>query len=62
MLLKPAFPRTSVDCMKRALLLAAAAILLGGCATHVSRSKQQQVDLVTQTGIYSYQRALGPPR
>jgi hypothetical protein len=49
--------------MKRGLILATfAALLLVGCATHVSRSKQQQVDLVTQTGIYSYQRALGPAR
>jgi hypothetical protein len=34
---------------------------LGGCATHVSKSKQQQVALVTQTGQYSYQRAISPP-
>ena len=31
-----------------------------GCATHVSRSKQQQVELATKTGVYSYQRAIGP--
>jgi hypothetical protein len=37
-------------------------LALCGCATHVSRAKQQQVDLVTRTGIYSYQRAAGPPR
>jgi len=52
--------------MRRTAFLALAAMALGlcGCATHtqVSRSKQQQVDLVTQTGIYSYQRAMGPPR
>jgi hypothetical protein len=50
----------------RCSTLLALAIALGfcGCATstHVSRSKQQQVDLVTQTGIYSYQRAMGPAR
>lgn len=46
------------------LALVAMALVFCGCATHtpVSRSKQQQVDLVTQTGIYSYQRTMGPPR
>jgi hypothetical protein len=50
--------------MKRLTFLALAALAFGlcGCATSVSRSKQQQVDLVTQTGIYSYQRAMGPMR
>ena len=36
---------------------------LAGCATHVSASKQRQVELATQTGPYAYQRAIGgPPR
>lgn len=38
------------------------AMLVCGCATHpVSKKKQNQVDLANQTGIYSYQRAMGPP-
>jgi hypothetical protein len=36
------------------------AMLFAGCATHVSRSKRQQVELATQTGPYSYLRATGP--
>jgi hypothetical protein len=40
------------------------ALLASGCATKpISKKKQDQVDLANQTGIYSYQRALGgPPR
>jgi len=34
-------------------------LMLGGCATHVSRSKQQQVELATQTGPYAYLRTAG---
>ncbi|MDD5200686.1 MAG: hypothetical protein PHC88_12895 [Terrimicrobiaceae bacterium] len=40
------------------LILAAAA--LSGCATHVSQSKQQQVEMATETGPYSYERAISP--
>ncbi|HEY0257814.1 MAG TPA: hypothetical protein VGC39_10255 [Candidatus Methylacidiphilales bacterium] len=49
--------------MKTWTILSSAALglALAGCATHVSKSKQQQVQLATQTGIYSYQRALSPP-
>ncbi|MGH8048910.1 MAG: hypothetical protein ACREKL_16835 [Chthoniobacterales bacterium] len=47
--------------MKIASLIVLAA-MMAGCATHpVSQRKQDQVDLVNQTGIYSYQRAMGPP-
>jgi hypothetical protein len=38
------------------------AMVVAGCATKpISERKQQQVDLANQTGIYSYQRAMGPP-
>jgi hypothetical protein len=64
--LNPATQPWHIRRMRRAAFLALTAMALGfcGCATHshVSRSKQQQVDLVTQTGIYSYQRAMSPPR
>ncbi len=36
--------------------------LLAGCATHVSKSQRQQVELATQTGQYSYLRTIGPGR
>jgi hypothetical protein len=36
--------------------------MTAGCATKpISKKKQEQVDLANQTGIYSYQRAMGPP-
>jgi len=48
--------------MKTMLAILLFIVTLAGCATHpVSKSKRQQVELATQTGIYSYQRALGPP-
>ena len=38
------------------------AFFIAACATKpVPKSRQQQVELGTQTGVYSYQRALGPP-
>jgi hypothetical protein len=40
------------------ILIAVAGLVFGGCATHVSKSKRQQVELVTHTGPYAY---LGPP-
>jgi len=46
--------------LRFALLLALAAAV-AGCATHVSASKKQQVELATQTGPYAYQRAIGGP-
>lgn len=46
--------------LRFALLLTLAAVV-AGCATHVSASKKQQVELATQTGPYAYQRAIGGP-
>ncbi len=48
--------------MKRLGLLAlGVALLLAGCATNVPASRQRQVDQINDTGVYSYQRALGGP-
>jgi len=44
--------------MWRFVVVAIAGGMLAGCATHVSKSKRQQVELVTHTGPYAY---LGPP-
>lgn len=47
--------------MKIFTILLLAALVGTGCApTHVSRAKQQQVALVTQTGQYAYLRAGSP--
>jgi len=45
----------------RLVLLLSLAAAVAGCATHISASKRQQVELATQTGPYAYQRAIGGP-
>ncbi len=46
----------------KALLLLLFAFFAAACATKpVPESRRQQVELATQTGVYSYQRAIGPP-
>jgi hypothetical protein len=47
--------------MKTFCMLALVAICAGCASGPVSERKQGQVDLVNQTGVYSYQRAMGPP-
>lgn len=46
------------------VILPTMTLALGGCATkNVPESRQQQVEEITQTGPYSYERAVdGPPR
>lgn len=49
--------------MKTLSLLLLAFFLAACAARPVPESRQQQVELATQTGVYSYQRAVGgPPR
>ncbi len=49
--------------MKIWMTLMLAVLGLSGCAGNVPASRQQQVDQINQTGIYSYERAMdGPPR
>lgn len=44
----------------KVLVVFALAGLVGGCAPRpVPASRQQQVEQITQTGPYSYQRAVG---
>lgn len=46
----------------KTLTIVALSVALAGCATHVSKSKRQQVELATQTGPYAYLRtACGGP-
>lgn len=47
--------------MMRALLCLFAGVALAGCAGNVPESRRQQVDQINDTGVYSYQRALGGP-
>jgi hypothetical protein len=51
-----------VNKIKTACFLVVASLAVGCATKPVPESRQRQVEMINQTGIYSYQRALGPPR
>lgn len=46
--------------MKATLLLVSALFLAGCATTPVPESREQQVEQITETGPYSYERAVDP--